>query len=122
MWWTSLTAKEQEEERHRIGPPEFEASGTHQVWKKFMKPGYRQRTPLKQKMSPEAEEKMMDHISKMMKGVFPAGPSDVSIDDCDFVVHQRNVRVDGPCICGRDRMFKDCCGREIVAELRRQRV
>jgi hypothetical protein len=114
MWWTSLTAKQQEEERHRIGPPEFEASVTHQAWKKFMKPGYRERTPLKQKMSPEGEEKMMDHIRKMMKGVVPAGPPDLSIDDCDFVVNKRNVRLDGPCICGSDRMFKDCCGREIV--------
>jgi hypothetical protein len=122
MWWRSLAAKEQEEERHRIGPPEFEASVTHQVWKKFMKPGYRERTPLKQKMSPEGEEKMMDHIRKMMKGVVPAGPSDLSIDDCDFVVHKRNVRLDGPCICGSDRMFKDCCGREVVAELKRQSV
>jgi len=122
MWWTSLTAKEQEEERHRIGPPEFEVSVTHQAWKKFMKPGYRERTPLKQKMSPEGEEKMMDHIREMMKGVVPASPPDLSIDDCDFVVHKRNVRVDGPCICGSDRMFKDCCGREIVAELERQRL
>jgi hypothetical protein len=77
MWWTTLTAKEQEEERHRIGPPEFQASVTHQAWKKFMKPGYRERTPLKQKMSPEGEEKLMDHIRKIMKGVVPAGPSDV---------------------------------------------
>ncbi len=119
MWWTSLTAKQQEEERHRIGPPEFEASVTHQAWKKFMKPGYRERTPLKQKMSPEGEEKMMDHIRKMMKGVVPASSPDLSIDDCDFVVHKRNVRLDGPCICGSDRMFKDCCGRKIVAELKR---
>jgi hypothetical protein len=122
IWWTSLTRKEQEEERHRIGPPEFEASVTHQAWKKFMKPGYRERTPLKAKMLPEGEEKMMDDIREMMKGVVPAGSSDLSIDDCDFVVHKRNVRLDGPCICGSDRMFKDCCGREIVAELERQRV
>lgn len=33
IWWTGLTAKEQEAERHRIGPPEFEASITHQTWK-----------------------------------------------------------------------------------------
>jgi len=31
IWWTSLTAKEQEGERHRIGPPEFETSVTHQA-------------------------------------------------------------------------------------------
>jgi hypothetical protein len=115
MWWTNLTAKEQEEERYRVGPPSFEASVTHQAWKKFMKPGYRERTPLKQKMSPEGERKMMDHMRKIMAGVAPGGPSDMSIEECDFVVHNRQVRADGPCICGSDRMFKDCCGREIVA-------
>jgi hypothetical protein len=121
IWWTSLTAKEQEEERHRSGPPGFEASVTHQAWERFMKPGYREHTPLKHKMSPEGEQKMMDHIRKIMEGVAPADPSDISIDECDFVVHKRHVRPDGPCICGSDRMFKDCCGREIVAELKRQR-
>ena len=76
---------------------------------------------LKQKMSPEGEQKMMNHIRKVMEGVALADPSDMSIDECDFVVHKRHVRPDGPCICGSDRMFKDCCGREIVAELQRQR-
>ena len=117
MWWTGLTADEQERERQISGPPEFEASVTYQTWKKFMKPGYRSRAQLRNKMSPELGEKLMDHIRKIMQGVVPSGPSDASIDECDFVVHKRNVRLNGPCICGSDRMFRDCCGREIAANL-----
>jgi SEC-C motif len=122
MWWRGLNADEQEAERQISGPPEFEASMTYQAWKKFMKPGYRNRAQLKNKMSPDIGEKVMEHIRKVMQGVVPEDRSNISIDDCDFVVHKRYVRPDGPCICGSDRMFKDCCGREIVAELKRQRV
>ena len=71
-------------------------------------------------MSMEKKKKIMDHIHKIMEGVAPANAPDMSIDECDFVVHERHVRPDGPCICGSDRMFKDCCGREVVAELKRQ--
>jgi hypothetical protein len=122
MWWRGLSADEQEAERQISGPPEFEASVTYQAWKKFMKPGYRSRAQLKNKMAPEDGNKMMEHIRRVMQGVVPEDRSNASIDECDFVVHKRYVRPDGPCICGSDRMFKDCCGREIVAELKRQRV
>jgi hypothetical protein len=119
MWWKGLTAEEQEKERQRSGPPEFEASVTFQIWKKFMKPGYRTRPQLEEKMSPEASRKMMDHIRKIMDNVVSTEASDVSIDECDFVVRKHNVRLDGPCICGSDRIFRECCGREIVANLKR---
>jgi hypothetical protein len=122
MWWTKLSPDEQEKERQVSGPPEFEASVTYQAWKKFMKAGYRSSAQLKDKISPETGSKMMEHIRKIMEGVVPTDGSAVSIDDCDFVVRKQYVRPDGPCICGSDRMFRDCCGREIVAELERQRA
>jgi len=118
MWWTKLSPDEQEKERQVSGPPEFEASVTYQAWKKFMKPGYRSCVQLKDKISPDTGTKMMEYIRKIMQAVVPADDSDVSIDECDFVVRKQNVRLDGPCICGSDRMFKDCCGREIVANLK----
>lgn len=119
MWWKNLNTGEQEEERQRSGPPEFEVSVTYQIWKKFMKPHYRKSPQLKDQMSPESSRKLMEHIRKIMDNVIPTDSSDPSIDDCDFVVRKQQVRVDGPCICGSDRIFRECCGREIVANLKR---
>jgi len=36
-----LSDEEQEKERQRSGLPPFEHSLTYQIWKKFMKPGWR---------------------------------------------------------------------------------
>jgi len=120
LWWTSLSPEQQEAERQLSGPPEFEASPTYHAWKKFMKPGYRSRARTgSDKMSPEVGQKVMDHIRNIMRGVVPDGSSNLTIDECDFVVRKQNVRLDGPCICGSDRKFRDCCGRQIVAELGR---
>lgn len=117
MWWTNLTPDEQETERQISGPPEFEASPTYQAWKKFMKPDYRQRAISGQRMPPEAGPKSMEDIRKIMRDAVPDESSDRSIDECDFVVRKQHVRLDGPCICGSDRIFRNCCGQEIVTRL-----
>jgi hypothetical protein len=44
----------------------------------------------------------------------------IDLEEFDFVVRKHNVRISGPCICGSEKLFKDCCGREIVAELAKQ--
>jgi hypothetical protein len=114
IWWSGLTEEEKGKERQRSGPPKYDQSITYQIWRKFMKPGWRDNVPLKEKMSAEAEQKMMQHISELMKGAVPAESMAGSLDDCDFAVRKHSVRLDGPCICGSHMTFRECCGRGIV--------
>jgi hypothetical protein len=80
-----------------------------------MKPDYRSSPRLKEKMPPDAERKLMEHISKLTKDATPSSPADHSLDDCNFVVRKHYVRFDGPCICGSEKTFGECCGRGIAA-------
>ncbi len=66
-------------------------------------------------MSPEAEEKIMKHLSDLTNDAVPADSSSASLDDYDFVVRKQFVRLDATCICGSHKAFRDCCGRAIAA-------
>lgn len=116
LWWGGLSDEEKDKERERSGPPLFEHSFTFQVWKKFMKPGWRDNLPLKGKTVPEGERAPIKHIFDLMSDAVPADPSKSS-DDCDFVVRKHFVRLSGPCICGSDRTFRDCCGKDLAPNL-----
>jgi len=43
-----------------------------------------------------------------------------SSDEMDFVFVEHEVRATGPCICGSDKTFGECCGHEIVDAQRRK--
>jgi hypothetical protein len=104
-------------ERQRSGPPPFNASQTYLIWKRFMRPDYRERS-LERKIPPEVGKKMSQHISNLMKNATTAGDENISLDDCTFVARKHLVRSDGPCICGSDKIFARCCGaREKGSEL-----
>lgn len=110
-WWAALGEQEREEETYRQGPPENNASVTHRLWAKVMKPGYR---GLK-RLSPDVAQRMFSEIKKSTDTCQPTGePPNGSLDDCDFVVVKHHVRVNGPCICGSEKKFKECCGKNIV--------
>jgi hypothetical protein len=114
QWWNSLDKEQQAEEGRLSGPPENDASVTHQLWKKLMKPGYRdpKRRP---KLSDEAAAKMLQEYQSLIKGnLTPSQPPTGQNEDYDFMMVQHEVRRDGPCICGSGRNFEDCCGRGIV--------
>jgi hypothetical protein len=114
IWWSSLSDEEKEKERQRSGPPVFEHSLTFQIWTKFMKPGWRN-DRLKEKLSSTAEDKMFKHVSKLLAEAAPGTSPHQASDDCDFLVKRQFVRFSSPCICGSDKTFRDCCGRELAA-------
>jgi SEC-C motif-containing protein len=111
-WWVETNDQERESENNRTGPPENEQSITHRLWQKLMTPGYRDSKRLERSLCPEAERKLMEHVRNLVATRTPnRGASSGSLDDCNFVVRKHSVRLDGPCICGSDKSFEDCCGR-----------
>lgn len=108
-WWAGMGEPERERERDRQGPPENAESVTHRLWSRAMKPGYRDQRPL----SSETQKKLFEAVRERAKNNTPTKSQAGSLDDCDFVLIKHHVRAGGPCICGSERLFKDCCGREI---------
>jgi len=117
-WWRNMTDEERASESKCVGPPKNESSFAHQIWTKQMKPGYRDRERLQDRMLPDAVKKMADHV----RGLIETGnaenmqPHSLGLDECDFVIVKKTVRLNGPCICGSDVTFADCCGRDIGKE------
>jgi hypothetical protein len=114
-WWKKLTPDELEKELDIGGPPENEASVTHQLWEKTMKAGYRNRKRSEQKISKEDAAKIYERLQRRIKEGVPTNQNfNESMDDCDFMAVQHTVRLDGPCICSSGKLFKDCCGSKII--------
>lgn len=117
-WWESLSPEQLQTESRLQGPPENEKSVTHQMWTKTMKPGYRNPARRQLKLTDEENKKMLKRFREIAKKRPASGqPFQGSMDDCDFVLIPHMVRADGPCICGSTKLFKDCCGRELVKSL-----
>lgn len=98
------------------GPPQNPSSVTHQAWMKTMKPGFRDvAQDIQNKLTPEKSAQMFKRFQQLMKSNSQRENPLISMDECEFIIMEHNVRPDGPCICGSTRLFKDCCGRELVA-------
>ena len=118
-WWTTLSPEQEEQESHVQGPPENENSITHQLWKELMRPGYRDPGRRHLNLTKEASDKMLKRFQDLArKGSLSEQPLQGSAEDCDFMIVQHMVRPDGPCICGKPKLFKECCGRELVKSLK----
>jgi hypothetical protein len=117
-WWSGMTRDEMAQEKRRVGPPENEDSVTHRLWKKHMMPGYRQRERLQDKLMPERVKEMVRHVQKLTEAGQGSEQDAHSLDlqDCEFVVVKKTVSLDGPCICGSNATFAECCGQEIAKE------
>jgi len=114
-WWSNLTEEQRDGESHISGPPENEKSVTHRLWQKVMRPGYRNRSRRKLKPPPEGFKSVADWKKLVNTSTLTDQP--IQEDDCDFMVVKHSVRLDGPCICGSGKLFKDCCGRGIAESL-----
>ena len=103
-------------ETEHSGPPKNDASVTYRAWTKTLRPGF---SEVAQKMSsqltPEASAKMLKKFQDLIKTKGQSEPPSVSMDECEFMIMEHSVRFEGPCICGSQKMFKDCCGQKIVA-------
>ena len=115
QWWAALDEAERKKEMNLPCPPENDASVTHCLWKKHMRPDYRNCLRLEGNLPSEAAKRVMEYVRKLMKTGVPTEESPIhgSLDDCDFVAIPQEVRLDGPSICGSDLLFRDCCGRNI---------
>ena len=117
-WWSKLTNEQREEESPTSGPPENEKSVTHRAWQKVMRPGYRERSRQKMKPPPEGFKSVADW--KQLVDTSTPMNQPMQEDDCDFMIVKHSVRLDGPCICGGEKLFKDCCGRGIAESVAKQ--
>lgn len=114
-WWQKLSPDEREKELDVSGPPENEASLTHQLWQKIMTAGYRNHKHPDQNVPPEVSVKILERLRRQIKEGIPTDqPFNESMEDCEFMAIQHTVRLDGPCICNSGKLFKDCCGRRLV--------
>lgn len=115
LWWGSLNEEEKKAESSRVGPPESAESPTFQLWTNRMKPGFRDAPRLQDEMPSERAKEMMAYVQGLLKSGSPIPDSGGggSINDYDFVVMRQDVRVNGPCICGSELNFGDCCGKKI---------
>lgn len=106
--WERFTPGEKEAEEQIYGPPENPDSVTHQVWQRYMKPGYRQRR--RPKLTRELSDRLMELVTPIM-AASPTGEH-LQKDDAqnsDFLFRNIEVRLDGPCPCGERKTFKECC-------------
>ncbi len=109
---TSKTA----ENSRRSFPPANESSVTYQAWKKTMKPGFEQVSDeVNSHLTPEISAKLLKNYQQLMKNRPPSQAPTISMDDCEFMIMEHTVRLEGPCICGSVKMFKDCCGEKLAA-------
>lgn len=95
-------------------PPEDPRSVTYQLWKSLMvlPPGVPSQTL---KLSPETSAKLFKEFQSTLKNGTPAiEPFKGSQDDIKFMALRHKVRLDGPCICGSEKKFLDCCGKSLA--------
>jgi hypothetical protein len=89
---------------------------TFQVWQKQMNPNYRRRGPrnLLDTLPPEVLEKVVKHVVTRLEQSTPSS-TPISSDDpnVDFVAKKKSVRYDDPCICGSEKIFGECCGKNL---------
>jgi hypothetical protein len=114
-WWEQLSSVQREKELNISGPPENEASLTHQLWQKVMKAGYKNHKHPDKDLPPEVSAKIYERLQQQIKEGTPTDqPFNESMDDCEFMAIKHTVRLNGPCICSSGKLFKDCCGRKLI--------
>lgn len=95
------------------GPPQRAGSPTCRAW------GMVAQLPAGVKkgrldLSSEVSAKMLKHFKSFLHdGKPPNEPFSGSQEELDFMVMQHSVRPNGPCICGGEKRFIDCCGRNL---------
>lgn len=90
-------------------PPELAAdSFTARMWAKHMKPVSQRRENLAKSLSPEDQRRLIDQFKAMMNGEKDDAP--LSEGDQDFLFRSVEIHRDGPCVCGSDKSFRECCG------------
>lgn len=90
-------------------PPELTAdSFTARMWAKHMKPISQKRENLAKSLSPEDQRRLIDKCNAMMNGEMDDAP--LSEEDQDFLFRKVEIHRDGPCVCGSNKSFRECCG------------
>jgi hypothetical protein len=111
--WNGLTEEQQIAESRNGVPREDQQSVTSRLWDKTMAPGFRNLRKTRE-IPPEVSAKMLAEFQEMMKSRGSTDkPASGSLDDCDFLIMEHSVRWNGPCICGSQKAFGDCCGKGI---------
>jgi hypothetical protein len=81
-----------------------------------MRPGYRDPNRPGRKLPEAASAKLLQEYQNLMKTKLPEGqPPSGLAEDYDFMIVKHEVRLNGPCICGSEKSFEDCCGRGLAA-------
>lgn len=112
-WLDTLSEAEKQAELQRIGPPENEDSECHRLWKKFMRPDYRNRPQLK--LTPEQEKRLLEHLRMLRSGKQVDGVAHEASDDGpDFIFRTRTINASDPCPCRSGRPYKDCHGKGTI--------
>lgn len=117
-WWRDLDPSQRSVESELRGPPPNEMSATHKIWSINMRPGYRNPLNSEGKVTPEQSAKLFKEYQEALKKSTPTDkPFDESMEDCEFMMIEHQVRADGPCICGGEKLFKDCCGKKMIESI-----
>lgn len=95
-----------------VRPPDLAAgSFTTMMWTKHMKPTSRRRDELMDKLSPEAEKRLVEHCERLRSGQSDESTED--LEEPEFLFRQIEVQPDGPCFCGSGKAFRECHGKNL---------
>ena len=109
-WWDRLNEQERARELDRSGPPENASSRTHQIWRRFMGSGYREREKLR--LTSEQEKRLVDHcVGLIERSQDTERSTESSSGGKSFLVKKSLIRLNAPCFCGSKRIAKECCFR-----------
>jgi hypothetical protein len=96
------------------GPPTNDGSITYQAWMKTSKAGFSDvAKEVASHLTPEESAKLFVRYQDISKSKSQSETPSIGMDDCDFIIMEHSVRLDGPCICGSPKLFKDCCGQKL---------
>lgn len=98
-----------------VQPPNLDPdSFTSMMWGKLMKPRTERRGELMRKLSPDQEQRLLDHVLKFTDGI--EDHSDTPVEGRDVLIRKYEVSADSPCICGSHNSFRDCCGKSSFSD------
>lgn len=102
-------------EKYKHHPPEDTNSITYRIWKKYARPSVLTENISRQKISEEAQKKVIDEIHKYMNSLADQTER-MNFDDpaTDFILRERWISPNDYCPCGSGKIFKDCCLPEAI--------
>lgn len=89
---------------------------TYRLWKERMAylPSGKKERPSEEtkKKSASSFKEIMDRIKKESES--PTSEVDFGVDDAEFVIRRRKMRINDFCLCGSGKLFGNCCYKRVT--------